>query len=66
MSISVNIGIQIIVYILKHAVPLGFYEADTLEFSSILICECLKQSLYTHGGWQDAVVIKSEIKIERC
>ncbi len=38
-------------------------EADTLKSSSILIYSCQAQSIYTHGGHNDAVVIiKADIK----
>jgi len=40
---------------------IGLYEADTLEFISILIYYWPEQSLYTLSDWHDAVKIKSKI-----
>ncbi len=41
---------------------LGLNEADTLKSILILIYSKLEQSFYTSNGWQETVLIKSEIK----
>jgi len=41
-------------------VQLGFNEADTLKSSLILIYYQSEQVLYTHDGWHDSMVIKSD------
>jgi hypothetical protein len=42
---------------------IGFYnEADTLEFSSILIYSTSEQSIYTQNGWHKAALIKHKLK----
>ncbi len=44
----------------KINLQLGFNEADTFKFSSILINSHKAKGIYTQNKWHDAVIIKTE------
>jgi hypothetical protein len=56
--------VQFISQFFKYFVQLGLNEADTLESTSILIYYPSEQSLYTQSDWHDAIVIKSNNKLQ--